>query len=214
VIAAGSFYYAISVSDDSETSEDSGGLMLGAANSDEAEGLTVEDVDAVYYLKGDSTRMTSARDDTKNVRFHEPKKVYGFDDIEIVMEGSVGDRYTLVFGSDSKKLDHTVLVGQPIKNSEISWIPVNVVRCKKLTIYGELYTSRDSGVTVKCKKQGVKCVLKSREHSRAAGVTVEFDRISKNDTYTIFTVTLLDNSLEKTFRVLCVNRSVDAARNH
>lgn len=121
----------------------------------------------------------------------------------------MGDRYTLLFGKGSIHSENPALAGQPTGDSPISWIPVDSVKIKKLTIYGELYPSKDLGVTVKSKKQGVKVDVKSHEYSRTAGVIVEFNSIGKVDIYTVFTVTHIYSDLEKTFSVLCVNRSID-----
>jgi len=213
VIALGSFIYAYSVLMKSKISDDSGGLVLGNVNN-QTESLAIEDIDTVYYMKGDSTKLYPATNSTENVRFHDPKKEYGFDDIDIVVEGSVGDRYTLVFASGALDSDNMAFAGNSTSYRDIQFIQVDSVRMANLSIYGELYATSSLGVTVKATKQGIKLVLKSITTSKAAGVIVEFDKIAREEIYRIVAITLLGNGLEKTYKILCVNRNIGAMSNN
>lgn len=118
VISAVVFVYASKIPADNSSYEDTGGLLLGnTQNTDE--GSTIEDVNIVYYLKGDSTRMNLAGSNTKHVRFHEPQEEYGFDDVDIVVEGSVGEKYTIIFGSNNVTDDQVAIVGSYTSSKDV-----------------------------------------------------------------------------------------------
>ena len=90
------------------------------------------------------------------------------------------------------------------------WIPTGSIRGQALNnIEGKLYVSTNRGFTVSYKRQGIKCIVKNREYSRAAGISVGFDKIGKEDTYGVYDISLIYGDTTKTFRMLCINRHIE-----
>ncbi|NLN23407.1 MAG: hypothetical protein GX164_05085 [Clostridiales bacterium] len=53
------------------------------------------------------------------MRFHEPQEEYGFDDVDIVVEGSVGEKYTIIFGSNNVTDDQVAIVGSYTSSKDV-----------------------------------------------------------------------------------------------
>lgn len=171
---------------------------------------TVADIDTIYYLKGDSTKLKSASNITQKIKYMPPGKQSGFEDIDIVVEGSVGDKYTLVFGvSSSDSTAKMILVGAPKSNPSVEWVSLGKINLVTSKENGDIYSSNGRGVTASVKKSGVKTFVSPMEFSQTAGVTIEFNNISKTDIYSVFHITLTgsDGSI-KTYKILCHNHSI------
>ncbi|MDD4494157.1 MAG: hypothetical protein PHV32_07395 [Eubacteriales bacterium] len=173
---------------------------------------TVTDIDTVYYLNGDSTILRNADIATPNVKFMPASKQSGFEDIDIVVDGSIGDKYTLVFGvnRDADSTAKKTLVGAPKFNPSVEWVPLSSIKRVTSTENGDIYRSNERGVTVSVKKSGVKTFVNSVDSSQAAGVTIEFNNIGKIDIYSVFHISLTgtDGSI-KTYKVLCHNMHLE-----
>lgn len=172
--------------------------------------LTVEDIDTVYFLKSDSMQLKIASNTTENIKHIPSSAHYGFEGIDILIEGSVGEEYTLVFGASSSDLTNKMtLVGVPRNNPSVEWIRVEGIKIISAREYGEFYTSSPKGFVVEYKKTGVSTVIDSREFRQASGIVIRFLNIGKYDSYHVFYVVLTgyDGSI-KTLKVLCHNKSI------
>ncbi|MBN2285258.1 MAG: S-layer homology domain-containing protein [Tissierellales bacterium] len=171
---------------------------------------TVVQLDAVYYLIGDSENLLTADSDTDVVKHVPAMTQSGFEYIDVVVEGVAGDTVTLLFGTayDSETMPTMTLVGAEKFNSYVSWIPLERISPKASTEYGSLYRSNNLGVTTSGYKQGIKTRIGAYSSSQAAGVKINFSEIGRDDVYTVVTISMVGTGtgLEKSFRVLCVNR--------
>ncbi|MGI6745745.1 MAG: hypothetical protein BWY46_01251 [Firmicutes bacterium ADurb.Bin300] len=176
-----------------------------------ASDLTVEEIDTVYFLKSDSMQLKKASNATENVKHIPSSTHYGFEGIDILIEGSAGEKYTLVFGVSSSDLTNKMtLVGVPRPNPSVEWIPIVGIEIISAHEYGEFYTSSPRGAVVKYKKSGVSTIIDSREFRQASGIVIDFPGIGSHDVYHIFYVVLTggyDGSI-KTLKVLCHNKSI------
>lgn len=172
--------------------------------------LTVEEIDTVYFLKSDSMQLKKASNTTENVKHIPSSTHFGFEGIDIVIEGSVGEKYTLVFGTNSSDLTNKMtLVGAPRDNPSVEWIGILDIKIISAREYGELYTSNQKGAVVNYKKSGISTVIDSREFRQASGIVIEFPRIGSIDVYHIFYVVLTGfDSSTKTIKVLCHNKPI------
>ena len=59
---------------------------------------TVADINTIYYLIGDDTVLQKASALSSKVKFIPTGDQSGFEDIDIIVDGSVEEKYTLVFG--------------------------------------------------------------------------------------------------------------------
>jgi len=173
--------------------------------------LTVEDIDTVYFLKSDSMQLKEASNTTENIKHIPSSTHYGFEGIDILIEGSAGEKYTLVFGASSSDLTNKMtLVGVPRNNPSVEWIPISGIKIISAHEYGEFYTSTPRGATVKYKKTGVSTVIDSREFRQASGIVIQFTSIGSHDTYHISYVVLTGGYGDiKTLKVLCHNKPID-----
>jgi hypothetical protein len=174
--------------------------------------LTVEDIDTVYFLKSDSMQLKKASNTTENVKHIPPSTHYGFEGIDILIEGSVGEKYTLVFGASSSDLTNKVtLVGVPKSNPFVEWISVEGIKIISAREYGDFYISNQRGALVNYKKKGISTVIDSKEFRQASGIVIEFPSIGSIDIYHIFYVVLTgyNGSIKtKTLKVLCHNKPI------
>lgn len=209
VFIFGNFIYIYSGPLGNENYELPGGLNLGGPIYTQAEGLTVTDIDKVHFFYGvNFSSLNTATETTTPVKFHEPRKVHGFDDIEIEIEGTVGDRFTLVFGVDSLKAEGTVLAGHPFPNRKIAWLELIKATQQTQQEYGEFYLSSDRAVKVTAQKSGIRIFLGGQEFSQVGGFIVEFNLIGRTDLFCVKKFTLLDFQTEKSFKVLFINRAI------
>ena len=172
--------------------------------------LTVEEIDTVYFLKSDSMQLKKASNTTENVKHIPSSTHYGFESIDILIEGSVGEKYTLVFGASSSDLmNKMTLVGVPRSNPSVEWIPISGIETISTCEYGEFYTSSPKAALVEYKKTGISTVIDSREFRQASGIVIEFPSIGSIDVYHIFYVVLTgDDGSIKTSKVLCHNKPI------
>ncbi|NLF42897.1 MAG: hypothetical protein GX587_09395 [Bacteroidales bacterium] len=173
---------------------------------------TVADIDTIYYLQGDSTKLEYANNKAQKIKFIPTGKQYGFEDIDIIVEGSVGDKYSLVFGvSSSDSPAKMTLVGASKYNPYIEWIPLTSIEWIPSSENGDFYRSNERGVVISVKKSGVKTFVSPIQFSQTAGVIIEFKNIGKTDIYSVFNILLTgtDGSI-KNYKVLCHNIRIES----
>jgi len=178
-----------------------------ASLAEEITGKVAEDIDTVYYLKGDNSKLQIADETTPNVKFSPESEQNGFQNIDIVVQGSKGDKFTLVFGVtwDEESDAEYILAGVPKDNPYVEWIPISSIIYRHIKEYGD-FMSDSRGVSVITRNKGVRTLVKHLTMREAAGVIIEFNSIGKDDVYSVFEVELTDiYNISLNLRVLCHN---------